>query len=1009
MKADVLITLLVIFIIVVVGFLGVFIIGQVFGSDIERYFQSTFTGCGREGQECCPQKWCDAGLECSEINICVEKFGYEAGPSNIYLIYNSTEFFNSSQREDFFYLKTGLGGEDCSNAINCINCTKLYHFSNALTCTDCDYCNITDNTCEDCFVCDSAEGGNYQELFDCYDCGGCNVDISNYMADSCSQCSFCNGANISTYENGLSCSYCNGCEPNVGDDCYFCYECGGSEYKVCEKCERIAATTCEITSDYELCQAAKEEVMLFDGGGEPIESFLPVPWETTYSFYTTVSNVLGNCPVTGDLKKFIAEGGRQKICEYENSNFVERYFESDDTAYVPADLIRMITSGSITGENKKGILFNSCGPPPLPEEYIMGKCIDTDGGYNNLVKGTCKDESTCINGCTDYCNGNAIVEYVCEFDDCIPLLPEPPCPAVEPLNPSCVDGACVGALGTIYHNDPQIFGSSGTTPKTPEDDVPVNLQIVISDVLWNENSTNDCSYNVHICSQEALAESEDDAILGFWNLSAYFDLNAYEVEINEWPPFDLIDPIFEDVQINVTAFRYRPTFKIYVNANYDVQHIAKAIVAGLRDYMIYNSFNNKTVEFFCTNNNLHPNLETCVQNDVSVHLNDKVSWNLESFASTVDTLASIPVYKNIYYNSTKTSYSNEEVPIQITFFAYTTNYSFNYNNENLSRKILVSPVIVIGRNRAAAPTGLSFVWDCSNWDEGDKHDFYSPTCSGDEPYAISCVSENYYPTQSTDEGDYGEDLIQKIKIRNDESCVVRSRDTSGGNEQGRRVCVLCSNRTPSIVWGLTSPYDQDWYTTTWEVGEPWYMSVESKECPSGHYPISCLADIDELDPNRGDEFDEVVLTDLYLEDNKCKGTFRDLYGDGPWFNKGGYHWFRITLGIVCFDEYLGTPKWTGYVSKDEGTGPSEIWPLTISGHPIQNFSSLECNAAEFPVSVFSRVDSSDAGAYTEDILQSTYLDGQRFNVSARDIGHCPWHSPWCDWTEQKRDVGVLCV
>lgn len=258
-----------------------------------------------------------------------------------------------------------------------------------------------------------------------------------------------------------------------------------------------------------------------------------------------------------------------------------------------------------------------------------------------------------------------------------------PCP---PEAPKCVDGACVGARSTIYYSDPEIFpplSNPPTTPRTPEGDIPVNLKIIVSNVSWNELFENDCSYDVYLCAQEAIATSEDDHILYLYRNFSYFNESNYTVQLKKWPSVN------EDgYQINVTAIKYPKLSLNLSGRNADIPHIVKAFIAGLRDYFIFNSDYNRTVNFFCVNSGLYPEWKTCYENNVSVLINDNVPWKLESTNSAIDTFSSLPDFKYIYYYSSKTSY-NMDFDVELTFFVYASNIT------KLNNTILVSPVLVI--------------------------------------------------------------------------------------------------------------------------------------------------------------------------------------------------------------------------------------------------------------------------------------------------------------------------
>ena len=647
MKAITFSILVVLILLMAASLIGFYIFGQVAEADIGTYISSTFTGCGRAGQECCKNGWCTTGLTCSGDNICIQSQYFEVKFDESYLIYNSTETASISQREEFFNLKSGAGEEDCSNnMVSCSECEKLQNFVNAETCRSCINCNST-GYCESCLDCDSAENGLYNELYGCSDCTGCNP--ADYdMSDACSQCSFCDVANKTHYENGLSCSSCYQCDSST---CYSCWDCGTSDEKIiCSECRRSGSTTCESKNDYMLCDNVKEAIINYNFLFAEIEEMLPMPWTSDY-FATKVSSILTNC-VSGDIEGGIIGNINQKICDYDNSNinFVQTKFESDGT-YTPASsLLGMLTANQykgVTGETK-GILFNSCGIELSPS--------DSDAGND------------------------------------------------------------------MFYSDPEVFESE-TTPRT-SGGIPVNLKIVISNVSWNEQTSGDCSYDTYLCAQEAIATSEDDKILEIYRNFTYLNESDYSVTINNWPT------VHEgDYEINVTAIKY-PKFKFNLSGRTngaDVAHIAKAIIAGLRDYFTFNSQFNGTVGFFCENSNRYQTTSDCIENEVSVLLNDRVPWKLE--AGPVDTMSLTDVpYKYIYYDSSTTRYY-DAFDVELTFFAYSSNI------DKIDKTIFVTPVIVIGSPSGEVPEeNIRILGTCEEMYDDSSNEKYH------------CISENDWGT-----------------------------------------------------------------------------------------------------------------------------------------------------------------------------------------------------------------------------------------------------------------------
>jgi len=539
------------------------------------------------------------------------------------LIYNNLETATRAQRDEFFSLKTGAGWEDCSNGRNCQNCYKIFNYSYAKTCTDCSYCDSDSKTCRSCLACDSAENGKYGELYECYDCSNCQ-NVLDDLADSCSQCSFCNVANVTTFENGLTCSNCFQCDSSR---CYSCYGCG-TEDEVCDECSGTGPANCKTTQDYDLCRKVIDCIAFYDGEPCEIEEILPLPWRNGIRFSSIVSNILDNC-LTKEAKKNITDSISQKICSYDISKI--NFIENGQSFVGPLNYLRAY--------------FTSDGN--LPTYSNLYDMVTSNGDFNGITG-----------------ENKGIL-----FNDC----------GIQKI-----DSMASIPLGTeiIYSSDPEIFTSS-STPRTPEGDVPVNLKIIVSNVSWNEQFGNDCSYNVYLCAQEAIANSDDDHILYLYRNFSYFNESHYNVQIKKWSPVSA-----SGYQINVTAIKY-PQLKLNLSGrNADVPNIAKAFIAGLRDYFTFNYNYNRTVDFFCINSGLYPDSKTCYDNNVTVLINDNVPWNLTSFSSPVDTFSDIPYYKYIYYDSSKTSY-NMDFNVELTFFVYTSNIP------KLNNTILVSPVLVI--------------------------------------------------------------------------------------------------------------------------------------------------------------------------------------------------------------------------------------------------------------------------------------------------------------------------
>jgi len=559
-----------------------------------------------------------------------------------YLICNNIETANRSQRDEFFSLRTGAGWEDCSNGQNCQNCHKIFNYSYATTCTDCSYCDSDNGKCKNCLACDSAENGKYGELYECYDCSNCQ-NILYDLADSCSQCSFCNAANVTTIENGLTCSNCSQCDETK---CYSCYDCG-TEDEICNECDGTGPTNCKTRQDFELCKKVIDCIAFNEGEACEIEEILPLPWENGMRFSSLFSNILTNC-LTKEAKKGITNVINQKICNYDTSkiNFIQ-----DDYWF----------------------FFNSL----LIRPYFVSDSTSYVAPANLVDMLTSNSQYSGVTG-----ENKGIL-----FNDCgTKKISEPFSPPNNEI---------------IYSSDPEIFSPLSdppTTPRTPEGDIPVNLKVIVSNVSWNEMFENDCSYNVYLCAQEAIATYEDDPILYLYRNFSYFNESNYTVQIKNWTANAY------GYQVNVTAIKYPKLSLNLGGRNADISHIAKAFIAGLRDYFIFNSNLNQTINFFCINSGLYPDWKTCYENNISVLINDNVPWNLTSFNTPIDTFSSLPDFKYIYYDSSKTSY-NMDFNVELTFFVYTSNISLAPATK-LNNTIFVSPVLVI------TPTA-----ECVNHDE----------------------------------------------------------------------------------------------------------------------------------------------------------------------------------------------------------------------------------------------------------------------------------------------------
>ncbi len=1060
MKALTLNLLLVFIMTLIIAFLGIAYYAPI-AEGISKFFYPGGANCGRVNQECCsPRNWCDTGLSC--INgLCQENLSYEVRIDEDYLMYDASETASESQRDDYFSAKSGLGWEFCSNAASCENCSKLSNFSNSVNCLRCDLCNEKDNTCGNCLSCefsdDNGDGSNeYEELYECIKCSGCS-GFNQELADSCSVCSSCNMANKTlAYENGLACDECYQCDSN-SNKCYSCYDCQMPNEKVCDACTKNPATfstDCKTKHDYELCNKIKECVANFEGDPCEIEEMISIPWKNGYFLNTVISNILSHC-INEDLKNLLPENVQQKICRYDDSkiNFIQNYFISDDTAYSPpSDLLELFSIsilGDVSGDCVVDMVdVNLCTPYMLQN---WPPCDFNNDGIVNVL------DMTTISGnfgktCSKSISGENKGIF---FNDC----------GVEKIMPL----QAVSGTQLIYSSDPEIFTPivRSTTPKTPEEDIPINVKIVIPGVSWNEGINNDCSYNIYLCAQEAIAKADNDTILDFYRTFAYFNESKYTFLTT---PADSWKFLYGSTWVNVTGIKYDKKFTADLNVSEaDVSHISKAIVAGLRDYFTLNSIYNETVNFFCYFSNMYPSYNDCYLNNVSVLINDNIPWKLND-TPPIDALSEIPYYKYIYYNSSYPIYNSTFplVDMEVTFFTFVTNSS-----ELAKNKIFVTPLITLQPHLRQCDDGIdndgdgtcdwngcggmpkdvectsrdidsesrcgngilekgeecdrgppmqdancpggcnsdctcSAVYDfrCSVFKSinygGDNRtaDFESPSCDGIYKYPTSCTSESAYPLYSNDEGLWGEDVINRITIDGDH-CSVRGRDVLTDNEQNRSVCVLCSNKPTTIIWGITwtssrvttIKYPIDWYTPDVTIPNPdnrigeyaWYLSVESKTCPTFKYPVACLAKTPDVDTDDGQ-----FLIDLYLDtDGKCKATWKTT--DRLDFVLT--YAFYVTLGIVCSDVQYSGPYYGEFVEKNDNN--------------VEKFSYW-CPEYYSPVSVFSKTDHSNIDSWMEDAIENVNLNmtGGSCYVYARDTGADPWF--WTDDSEQKRKALVLC-
>ena len=165
------------------------------------------------------------------------------------------------------------------------------------------------------------------------------------------------------------------------------------------------------------------------------------------------------------------------------------------------------------------------------------------------------------------------------------------------------------------------------------------------------------------------------------------------------------------------------------------------------------------------------------------------------------------------------------------------------------------------------------------------------------------------------------------------------------------------------------------------------MTAESKTCPTFKYPVACLAKTPDRFWGEGPDWADILI-DLYLDDDgKCKATWKSTEKE-----TGNTYRFYVTLGVVCSDVQYGHTYYN--------------WPPEEKNDNAVEKFSRGCQSGYDAVSVFSKTDHSNADNWMEDAIQTVNITDGTGYTYARDTGGCFW--PLCDWTEQKRQAGVLC-
>jgi hypothetical protein len=514
--------------------------------------------------------------------------------------------------------------------------------SNAASCQNCSKIfNFSDNqNCMDCSLCDPSDGT-------CNNCWSCATAENGRYGElnDCYNCSSCSGLVQSMADTCTKCSSCNMVNKTLsyetGLGCKNCNQCdpGTGKCYGCYNCDMPKEKVCDVCSKSSALMA-------------------------------TDCNVRHDTELCKKVKECLA------------------FYDGE-----PCEIDAMI---SMPWNSGYGIESTISG--------ILDSCIDEDLMYTTpegVDQKVCKYKDSKMNFATRYYSSDPS-SFTPQADLVKMITSDYTFNGVTGENKGILFNDC-GAQAihennanyyTFLYNDPEMFASS-TAPKTPEGDIPINVKIVIPNISWYEQADNDCAYNIHVCAQEAIAAKENDTIMNFYRAFAYLNLTNYTFD-NNTEPVAIKDPTIGDTQVNVTGERLNFSLMIDLNGTRaDVQQIAKALVAGIRDYFIFNSIYNQTVEFFCVNTtHLYSDMDSCYNNNVSVILNDNVPWVLSRTAPPLS-LSEIQKYKYIIYEPTNPSYSGK-VFVNLTFIVYTSNIS------KINNTIMVSPMIFI----APTPTNV---------------------------------------------------------------------------------------------------------------------------------------------------------------------------------------------------------------------------------------------------------------------------------------------------------------
>ncbi len=264
-------------------------------------------------------------------------------------------------------------------------------------------------------------------------------------------------------------------------------------------------------------------------------------------------------------------------------------------------------------------------------------------------------------------------------------------------------------------------------------------------------------------------------------------------------------------------------------------------------------------------------------------------------------------------------------------------------------------------------------------------DFIELTISCPSGKAIACATD----TASTESWDnYGEDPINDMWIdTSTQTCHVAAHDTIGGDEQKRRVGVLCTSgdgfvykmgtlKTVSNAGECTDPcinYNNRHSAT-----------FQSPECDPGTVPIFCGF---HTEWNGGDPgaYGEDHPTSIKADDKRCYVTFLDTNGAAE---------FKVRVDVMC----ANTTKYS--IERN----PSDFSSVTAesSGSKLTYWNvgeAYKCSQG-VPTQILTETNSNDDNYeddYITEIMPNHALNG----------GIVTTYTPWND--NQARKNGVICI